>query len=817
MTSGTDTPGAAEVDEAHHGGGSGDATTRPKRMACVLCRKRKLKCDGDKPSCGTCSRLKHHCEYSEERKKSGPKRGYVKLLEARLKQVENLLESRDIPGEIGSSAAQTSRAPDTYISGSPQPPMGVPSFEGASMSGLMQDGNFTDPALGGINDFPMNTDDDFSWEMIGLGLEEALPPREVVDEMNEIYFQKIHPSMPMIHKARYLASMDLAPYIRPPASLRYAMWTNVCSVTPKYTAYTEPFYARARKYAEMDEMKGHGESMITLAHCQAWVLLSCYEFKLMYFPRAWMSVGRAARLAQMMGLHRQDRLGLDVKQTLPPPRDWTEREERRRTFWLTYCHDRYASMGTGWPMCMDEHDILTNLPASDEAFNTCHPEPTLQLSDLLNGDGASSLSSFGGMILMSTLYGRNLTHLHRPSEQDNDHDLNGAFWKRHRSLDNILLNTSLSLPPHLRLPAGINDPNTVFVNMNIHTATICLHQAAIFKADKNQLPAQISAESKRRCIVAADQVTNIMKMISHMDLSAMSPFFAFCLYVAARVFVQYLKARKDDAAVKSSLHFLLTAMQVLKSTNPLTESFLVQLDVDLEGSGLDLPNSASRWKFGHRPPGESPANTDSIKCSPLFEIREGQQQHHPIMNGVIPPAVKTNSDASTFSSSYPSLYASGDSSSGGYTVPTGPGSMNERFDNTFELPLQSVGIDTSPEGTGSGSRSQSNHPTPSTVSQQNSSSTSHTSPPNPSMSFGGNGGQNARQQPSPGFGLGNNDGWSAIAPTNPLGEGVSDQAQNLIFGSTGMTPGPDSIWPAGGLGEGSDWMFGWSGSTPQPQ
>lgn len=37
------------------------------------------------------------------------------------------------------------------------------------------------------------------------------------------------------------------------------------------------------------------------------------------------------------------------------------------------------------------------------------------------------------------------------------------------------------------------------------------------------------------------------------------------------------------------MHFLLTAMQALKGMNPLTESFLVQLDVDLEGSGLELP------------------------------------------------------------------------------------------------------------------------------------------------------------------------------------------------------------------------------------
>lgn len=62
---------------------------RTKRIACVICRKRKLKCDGKRPSCGTCSRLKHDCAYDEVRKKSGPKRGYVKQLEARLGEYIN--------------------------------------------------------------------------------------------------------------------------------------------------------------------------------------------------------------------------------------------------------------------------------------------------------------------------------------------------------------------------------------------------------------------------------------------------------------------------------------------------------------------------------------------------------------------------------------------------------------------------------------------------------------------------------------------------------------------------------------------------------
>ena len=172
-----------------------------------------------------------------------------------------------------------------------------------------------------------------------------------------IYFEKVHPSLPMLHKYRYFASMSLAPQARPPVCLRYAMWSLAAAITEKYMHHQDIFYRRARKYIDLDEMKGAGEGFVSLAHAQTWVLISAYEFKMMYFPRAWMSVGRAARLVLMMGLNRIDGSGMDVKQCLPPARDWTEGEERRRAFWMAYCVDRYASIGTGWPMSIDERDV----------------------------------------------------------------------------------------------------------------------------------------------------------------------------------------------------------------------------------------------------------------------------------------------------------------------------------------------------------------------------------------------------------------------------------------------------------------------------
>lgn len=87
----------------------------------------------------------------------------------------------------------------------------------------------------------------------------------------------------------------------------------------------------------------------------------------------------------------------------------------------------------------------------------------------------------------------------------------------------------------------------------------------------------------------------------------MNPFISFCLYVAARVFVQYLKSRPNDTQASDSLRFLLSAMNALKRRNPLTESFLVQLDVDLEALAMRIPNLRTAF----------PRSSESVRWPPV--------------------------------------------------------------------------------------------------------------------------------------------------------------------------------------------------------
>lgn len=94
-------------------------------------------------------------------------------------------------------------------------------------------------------------------------------------------------------------------------------------------------------------------------------------------------------------------------------------------------------------------------------------------------------------------------------------------------MDDTLLNAFMSLPRHLRMPDAMSDHNALFGAFGLHTATICLHQAAIFKVDRDGLPSNLGSESKRRCLVAAEEISNLMKSACHLDFACVSSSSAF--------------------------------------------------------------------------------------------------------------------------------------------------------------------------------------------------------------------------------------------------------------------------------------------------
>lgn len=62
-------------------------------LACVVCRKKKVKCDGVQPTCGRCRSNGFSCAYSDPPKKRGPPKGHGEIIETRAQRIRSLLDN----------------------------------------------------------------------------------------------------------------------------------------------------------------------------------------------------------------------------------------------------------------------------------------------------------------------------------------------------------------------------------------------------------------------------------------------------------------------------------------------------------------------------------------------------------------------------------------------------------------------------------------------------------------------------------------------------------------------------------------------------
>ncbi|KAI0439287.1 hypothetical protein F4803DRAFT_531793 [Xylaria telfairii] len=572
-------------------------------LSCVTCRSRKLRCDKVKPVCTRCAKVNGDCVYPESRRKPAFKRRNVKELEERLAQVEGLLRQAgegisvsagaDVRAHVAPDdeevvnifdAFETPTTEDVLFQGidygTPDISLDNATFDFNNTNSTPFTGNTssTQP-LGDFND------NAFNGELIDLGgVFETLPPFEVMEDLNRLFFARQQQFAPIVHPGRYLHAFYSPPHMKPPMCLQYAIWALTSNNDSKYHAYHDIFYRRARQYADTDEMKGYGEHFITIAHAQTWCIIATDEAKSMMFTRAAMSCARAVRLSAMMGLHHLDSPPDESSPTLAPPRDWAELEERRRVFWGIFSIDSHCSISTGWPHLIDVAEVTTHLPANEVAFHSGEPMDTCSIHDVFKGD--HSYSSFAASIVVCHLFNLILKHAHRPKENDNPENYEyGEYWNRHRDIDNTLSSAFMFLPESFRLPENYRELTAVNTNLNFHASIICLHHAALERIDTHDLPESAKRTSQDRLSAAAQEIVNIMKLTSHLSSSPRTPLAALSLFCAASVYMYFCKENPTPTNV-DNLDFILSAMEAVGRTHSITRSFLRQALLDIEWNGV---------------------------------------------------------------------------------------------------------------------------------------------------------------------------------------------------------------------------------------
>ncbi|KAK9471552.1 uncharacterized protein V1510DRAFT_419595 [Dipodascopsis tothii] len=683
-----DPDGYADLPAADADGAAAGPNEQPpisKRIACVICRRRKLKCDGQRPSCSTCARLDHECVYETSRKKSGPKRGYIRELEDRVafletqlanahspghgrsdseyslaspERPERRLGTRDhdpdvgirelvslgkfdtmrigpnaslSPGSLYSQATHATRGSSAEASTPPELPgnkrrreennplTGVASFTSVSSDVDRQlSGNFAS--------FNVHSDRP-SLELMALGLGESLPPPQIVAVLENVFFQTFNSMTGLLHERRYRYRCTLPPQVQPPIYLRYAMWTISSSLVPEFESLVSAFYLRTRKYLEDVTLEYGGEKSQTVEYVQAYVLLAAYEYKAMYFVRAWQSVGIGARMAQLMHLNRLDIPDPTIKQCAQLPDSDVEREEQRRTFWSLVAVDRIASVGTGWPLSIDEEDIGTHLPIPEAEFaaGTFSSRP-VSLRDALKSNLLSGerVATYAGFAVAMVLFGRVHNHLHKLNDvAPTVNGVNQAFIDRYHKLEKEIERIHTLAPEVTADPAKPPSQYLFLLHLSLNACSICLQQSTIFYTRKSAKFKRDYVASKQRSIAAATEVVHIVRAAGQCGILVYHMIAVFSYYLAARCFAQNVRLAQasgsTDYMSRRHFDFLVETLRKLLPRITMIHSFIAQLQIDV-GEDIGGPVHGPAHGAAHA---AEPAPVLDLVCRP----RPGRPGH----------------------------------------------------------------------------------------------------------------------------------------------------------------------------------------------
>jgi hypothetical protein len=182
----------------------------------------------------------------------------------------------------------------------------------------------------------------------------------------------------MLHKGRYLTWSQQCYKSEQYTALQAAMWALAAAASAHLNHMRESLYLCARAKLEGLDRQIDCESSAFLQSAQGWLLLTHYEFRYMNYSRAWITAGRAFRIIQLMKLHEIDRFrttALDLSFT----ELCSEVEEKRRTFWLAYCLDRFLNMSDHWPLTLHEEPVR-NIYSIHVRETLLIPVPDLDIS-----------------------------------------------------------------------------------------------------------------------------------------------------------------------------------------------------------------------------------------------------------------------------------------------------------------------------------------------------------------------------------------------------------------------------------------------------
>ncbi|EXJ81218.1 hypothetical protein A1O3_07508 [Capronia epimyces CBS 606.96] len=378
-------------------------------LACIACRRKKIRCSGEKPACKHCLRARIPCVYKATTRKAAPRTDYMAMLDKRLKRMEDRV-IRVIPKEELPDLSATGRAsvrpplpgqPPKKDKEQPKKRSADEAFaqELSDWRNSRDKPSLLDPAAG------LKKQREGENKLFIEG-SESLPPPHIQEHLAEVFFDCVYgQSYLLLHKPSFMRKLKAGTI--PPVLI-----LAVCAVSARFSTHpqvsTEPAFLRGEQWATPARHiveKRHYEPNITIL--TAMLMLGLHYFGTCEGGLSWSFGGQAMRMGYALQLHRElehDPLGrnqmanssdANKKSLKPPELSFTDREIRRRTMWACYLMDTFNSSGSERPSFLNEDYFQIQLPIKESHFQMEVPGTTEDLYGNVLTSKKSSLETTG--------------------------------------------------------------------------------------------------------------------------------------------------------------------------------------------------------------------------------------------------------------------------------------------------------------------------------------------------------------------------------------------------------------------------------------
>ncbi|GFP57326.1 uncharacterized transcriptional regulatory protein C1327.01c [Trichoderma asperellum] len=592
-------------------------------LACIACRRKKIRCSGEKPACKHCMRSRIPCVYKVTTRKAAPRTDYMAMLDKRLKRMEERI-IKILPKSDQDSISSVPRAvvkpaiPGTGTMTSNKTTTKKRNADEAFGRNLEAWAKAPRPKLPEDHAGTPESREAEENELLREG-RDALPPKDVQEHLTEVFFDNVYgQSYHLLHKPSYIRKLknDTLPPV---------LVLSVCAIAARFTS-SPKFTSSTKQFMRGEEWASHAREIctrrydwpnITILTCL--LILGMHEFGTCHGGRAWALGGQAIRMAFALHLHKD--LEYDPQMRNRKIKlSFIDREIRRRVMWACFMMDRFNSSGTDRPLFIKEDTLKIPLPVAERHFQFDMPAQTEYLDGTVPNSELSDQGQTGVLprdnmgaaaytIRSISIWGRVVTYLNQGGREQDAYpmwDTNSQYAKLVRDTEELLR----TLPDSLKCTrealeihrAESTAKHFIFLHMAIQQNLLFLHQAAVsFSRDRigEEAPNEFITQANIKTFLAANKISDLLRDAEEVQCSISTPFAGYCAFSSATIHITGIfsgnPAMKATAEANSSVNvrFLRSMMKYWGMFHWMVENIRIQFRNALETSRTGGPTNGS--------------------------------------------------------------------------------------------------------------------------------------------------------------------------------------------------------------------------------